>query len=172
MHKIILALVLGIVLLAGCGVHQKTPHPSGRLELPEAGFSYVTPDGWYRTKLMGIDHIIVSGPADYGIEPNLFVRFVKPASDKSMKEEMLEIYKQNQNEYEVEQEEDFATDAGLQGTKITARHTSKDALPLAKFHYVFQDGDRLIGITATCASPRKERYEPIFDAAMKSLQIE
>ena len=56
------------------------------------------------------------------------------------------------------------------GIKITASRETKDALPLATFHYLFQNEDRVIAITATCADPVKETYGPIFDSAMKSLE--
>ena len=64
------------------------------------------------------------------------------------------------------------TDSGLTGVKITAGRETKDALPLATFHYLIQDRERVIVVTATCAGPVKQRYEPIFDVAMKSLESE
>lgn len=85
---------------------------------------------------------------------------------------MIETNQGNHRSYGVDQQSDFATDSGLTGGKITASRETKDTLPLAVFHYLIQDAERVIVITATCASPVKQKYEPIFDAAMKSLESE
>lgn len=169
MKQIVLA-IFAVVALTGCG--DKNPIPASRLKQPAGEFSFVTPDGWFRTKLAGIDFIIVSGEPDFGSKPNLFVDFVKPGSTSDATQEVIETYQGNQQSYEVAQQRDFATDSGLTGIKVTASRETKDALPLTTFHYIVQDRERVIVVTATCADPVKQKYEPIFDAAMKSLKSE
>jgi hypothetical protein len=170
MKRYVLAL-LGVVILMGCGGEK--PILGGRLHQPAGAFSYVTPDGWSQTKLFGIDFIIVSGEAEFGLKPNLFVDFVKSSSTvTNAAQEVIETYQSGQRAYEVAQESTFATDSGLQGIKITASRETKDALPLASFHYLFQDAARVIVVTATCAEPVAQKYERIFDTAMKSLEAE
>lgn len=169
MKRILLA-ILATAALSGCG--GKKPIPASRLQQPAGDFSFVTPDGWFRTKLAGIDFIIVSGDPDFGSKPNLFVDFVKPGSASNVTQEVIGTYQDNQRSYKVAHQCRFATDSGLNGVKITASRETKDSLPLATFHYLVQDGERIIAITASCADPVKQKYEPIFDAAMKSLELE
>jgi hypothetical protein len=169
MKRILLA-ILTVAVSTGCG--GKKPIPASRLQQPAGEFSFVTPDGWVRTKLAGIDYIIVSGEPDFGSQPNLFVDFVNPGSISNMMQKVIGTYQDNHQAYEVAQRSDFATDSGLSGIKITASRETKDALPLGTFHYLFQDGGRVIVITATCAGTVKQRYETIFDAVMKSLESE
>ena len=170
MNKTLLT-IMAAAVLAGCG--GKAPSPTGRLEQPAGDFSFVTPDGWFRTKLAGIDFIIVSGEPDYGSKPNFFVDSVKPSgSVRHVTQELIETYQDNQRSYEVTQTSVFTTDSNLSGLKITASRETKDALPLASFHYLIQDAERVIVVTATCGAPVRQKYEPVFDAAMKSLQSE
>jgi hypothetical protein len=168
--KRILLAIVAVATLTGCG--GRKPIPAGRLKQPVGDFSFVTPDGWFRTKLAGIDFIIVSGEQDFGSKPNLFVDFVKPGSVSNVTQEVTGTYRDNHRSYEITRRSSFATDSGLPGIKIAAGRETRDALPLATFHYLFQDRDRVIVITATCADPVKERYEAVFDAAMKSLESE
>ena len=169
--KQILLTILAVVVLTGCGGQETIP--AGRLQQPSGEFSFVTPNGWSRTKLGGIGFIIVSGAPDFGSEPNLFVDFVEPSSSVSnVVQRVIATYQENQRSYEVAQRSDFATDSGLTGVKVIATRKNRDALPLATFHYLIQDAERVIVITATCADPVKQNYESIFDAAVKSLQSE
>ena len=167
MKQIRLAL-MAVVVLTGCG--DRTAIPPGRLQQTAGDFSLVTPDGWSQTKLAGMDFIIVSGEPDFGSKPNLFVDFVKTGLISNMMQEVIDTYRESQRSYEVAQRSNFATDSGLTGIKISAGGETRRALPLATFHYLLQDRERAIVITATCADPVKQKYEPIFDAALKSLQ--
>lgn len=160
--------VVAAAIFSGCGGAQ--PLPSGRLRQPAGKFSFVTPDGWFRTKLAGIDFIIVSGDTDAGSTPNLFVEFVKPGSVRAVTQQVIEAYQSTHRSYEVDHQADFTTESGLAGIKVTARRETTDALPLATIHYLIQDSERVIAITATCAEPVKQKYEPLFDAAMKSVR--
>jgi len=58
----------------------------------------------------------------------------------------------------------------LTGIRIAARRENKDKPPLALFHYFVQNADRTIAITCTCAEPTKQKYAPLFDSAMASLE--
>jgi hypothetical protein len=170
MKRIILT-ISAVAILTGCG--GKTPIPVGRLQQPTGEFSFVTPDGWSRTKLPGIAFIIVSTLPDFGARPNIFVDFVKPSTHVSnMVGKVLQTNRDSHRTYEVAQQTDFMADAGLTGVKISAGHVNKDALPIATYHYLIQDSDRVIVITASCADPVKQQYEPIFDKALKSLRSE
>lgn len=169
--KQILIAVLAVLVLAGCS--GKKPVPASRLAQPAGKFSFVTPDGWFRTKLPGIDFIIVSTEPDYEASPNIFVEGAPRAG--SVSNQVTQMIEGNRDEiraYAVLQQQEFTTESGLKGVKITARRETKDALPLTLYHYLLQDGDRVISITCSCAEPVKQKYEPIFDAAMKSIQSE
>jgi hypothetical protein len=161
--------VLMTGLLAGCG--GKKPIAAGRLQQPAGAFSYVTPDGWYRTHLPGIDYIIVSTEPDSGSTPNLFVDFVDPST--SLREAAGEVARKYQGphpSYTVSGEQAFTTTSGLSGIRITAQRATPDAVSLSTFHYLIQDTHRVIAVTASCAESVTPVYEPLFDAAMKSLE--
>ena len=65
--KQLLIAILAVALVSGCS--GKKPVPASRLRQPAGGFSFVTPDGWFRTKLPGLDFIVVSTGPDYGANP-------------------------------------------------------------------------------------------------------
>jgi hypothetical protein len=162
---------LTAALLAGCG--GRKPASSGRLLQPAGQFSFVPPDGWSRTKLAGIDFVIVSTEPDAGAKPNIFVDFVERSGSLSnVVAGMVQTNRDNHRAYEVHQQEDFVTESGLRGLKISAGRKNKEALSLALFHYLIQDAERTIGLTCTCAEAAKQKYEATFDRAMKSLQSE
>lgn len=166
--KQILIILLTALLLSGCG--SEKPIPASRLEQPAGNFSYVTPDGWFRTKMAGIPFIIVSGEADFGAKPNIFVDSAETSAQLSnVVSRVISGNLDHHPTYKVSEQVDFKTDAGLSGVKISSGRTNRDELPLATFHYVIHDEERAITITCTCADPVKQRYEPIFDAAMRSL---
>jgi hypothetical protein len=170
MQKWIILSALLIALCTGCG---KKVFSSGRLQQPKGEFSYVTPDGWHRTKLAGVDFIIISTDAESGIKPNLFVDEIFTASQLS--DVAVRVSGKNKTAlraYKIEIQSDFTTQSGLSGIKIQAHHRTKQDLPLATFQYLIQDADRVISITCTCAGAVKIKYEPIFDAVINSLQSE
>ena len=68
-----LPMLATLAIFAGCGDRQ--PVPAGRLYQPAGDFSIVTPEGWHRRKLAGIDFMVVAGEPDRGVTPNLFTDF-------------------------------------------------------------------------------------------------
>jgi len=167
-NTLVLALAL-LLIISGCG--RKKPQPSVRLQQPEGRFSFVTPDHWSQKKLAGLDFIIVSTEADFGTRPNIFVDFVRTSGQVgSVVEQTVETNRRNHPSYTVIQESPFVTASGLTGVRIAARRINKSKIPLALFHYFIQDADRTIAITCTCAEPVKQKYAPLFDAAMTSLE--
>lgn len=169
--KQILILMLVALVLSGCS--GKKPVPASRLMQPAGKFSFVTPEGWYRTKLPGIDFIIVSTEPDDGASPNIFVEGAPRSGSVSNRVvQMTETKRDEIRTYAILQQQEFTSELGLKGVKISARRETKEALPLILYHFFFQDGDRVIVITCSCAEPVKQKYEPIFDAAMKSLRSE
>jgi len=170
MKKILLTIIIATTL-SGCGGDK--PIPSSRLSQPVGDFSFVTPDGWFRNKLAGIDFIVVSTEPDYGMNPNIFVDFVIPSPElDDAVAKATNSYETNHRDYEVIEKVDFKTESGLQGVKITARRLDKKKLPLGTYQYVIKGSDRAIVITCTCAEAVKEKYEPLFDQAMRTLETE
>jgi len=168
-NQILLALCVG-ALLAGCG---EAPAPAGRLRQPAGEFSYVTPAHWRRTRPAGMDFVIVATNAEAGLSANIFVE--GPPRRGTVREQaarLLAVYRDRSRDYAVIRQQDFNTDSGLPGLKITACRRTKESLSLALYHYLLQDGDRVIRVTCSCAASVARKYEPVFDAAMKSLRAE
>ncbi len=162
-----------ILLLVVAGCREKKPLPAGRLQQPAGEFSFVTPDNWSRTKLAGIDFIIVSADPDLGTRPNIFVDSVQsPGQAGNVANQTIETNRENHPSYSVVKQSPFATASGLSGIRIIARRENKDKPPLALFHYFVQDAARTIAVTCTCAEPLKQKYAPLFDSAMASLETE
>jgi len=162
---------LFVLLLAGCGGPK--PVPADRLQLPAGEFSYVTPEGWYRTKLTGVPFMIVWTDSDLGAKPNIYVDAVEPSRD--LPAAATNTVKKNLGHftsYSVLRQVEFVTASALPGIKIVATRKNKDALPLALFHYLIADSNRVIAVTCTCAEPAGAKYEPLFDQAMKAVQSE
>lgn len=164
--------ILGMALMvSGCG--RPAPLPAGRMIQPAGQFSFVTPDGWVRTQLPGIDFIVVSTEPDYGASPNIFVEGTPRSGQISAQQaQLIEVNRNQLRSYTVLGQKEFATKSGLKGMKITAHRETQESLPLALYHYLFQDGDRVIVLTGSCSDPVKQKYEPFFDSAMRSLRAE
>jgi len=169
--KHFLVAILAALIASGCS--GKKAVPASRLTQPTGRFSYVAPDGWFRTQLAGVDFIIVSTEPDHGVIPNIFVEGAPRSS--SVSNQVTRLIESNRNSmraYAFVQQQAFTTGSGLTGVKVTARRETTDALAVALYHFSFQDNDRVIDITCSCADAVRQTYEPIFDAAMKSLQSE
>ena len=174
---VLLALVAGFVILFGPNSAgrktAKIPVPASRLVQPMGEFSFVTPDGWSRTKLAGIDFIIVSGAADRGAEPNIFVEGIEQSgSIENAAKALVKTKKERILTYKVLNKDDLVTESGLNGIKISAVRENDDALTLSLYHYLIGDENRTIVITCLCAETVQEKYEAIFDTAMRSLEFE
>lgn len=167
--KQVLMAMLAAAMLSGCGGQK--PVQASRLTQPAGAFSFVTPDGWFRTKLPGIDFIIVSTEPDGGARPNIFVDGVPRFDSVSNRvAKTIEEYRSRTPPDSAIEQQDFTTESGLRGVKITVHCQTEEALPLAFFHFILQDGDRVIAITCICAWSVKLKYEPVFDTAMRSLR--
>lgn len=171
--KVVRYIITLIFSLLCCGCGGKKLIPAGRLHQSAGAFSFITPDGWLRTKLAGIDYIIVSAESDSGTSPNIFVDWVEPKADLArMSSQIQATNKDNYPDYEVIQQSDFKTNSGLKGIKIVATRKNRDGLPLAIFHYLIQDAERVIAITCSCSKSTDAKYEPIFDKTLKTLKTE
>lgn len=147
--------------------------PTRRLQQAGGHFSFVTPDGWGRSNVPGVDFIVVSADPDSGMNPNIFVDFMAPSlvlEDAVAK--LRSFYRNHHREYTVLETVDFQTESGLRGVKISARRTSKNQLALGTYQYVIQGPDHVFALTCTCADSVKTGYEPLFDQAMRTLEAE
>lgn len=166
MLKIIEGLLVG-VLLVGCS--EQKPFPSARMEQPSGNFSFITPEGWFRKKISGIDFVIVYASEDYGFSPNIFVDFV--SQTRSLEDaisRLTRIY-ERYTDYYVSEKKEFETESSLRGVKIIAHRKTKEKLPLATYQYLIAESNRVFSITCSCVDAVKEKYEPIFDKAMHTL---
>ena len=168
--KKVLVLILLTLATAGCA---KKPFPASRLPQPAGHFSFVTPDGWFRSKLPGMEFLVISGPADFGMQPNIFVEGTAPATNLAEAAAgLVGRYKSNYPSYAVSTQVVFATISGMRGTKIVAHRRTRESLPVSLCHYIVLDRGRVIEVTCSCSQPAVSRYEPIFDAAMKSMEAD
>lgn len=162
------AILIFLVMVMGCG---KQPLPASRLSQPAGRFSFVTPDGWFRSKLAGIDYMVVSGPADSGLQPNIFTEGVALTTNVGeVAAGLMGRYKANYPAYAASTQVVFSTAAGMTGVKIVAHRQTREALAVTHIHYVLPDRTRVIQVTCSCARAVEGRYASIFDAAMKSLE--
>lgn len=160
-----------LTLFGGCS--KPIAHPASRLHQPKGAFSFVTPEGWHRTQLAGIDFIVVSTDADYGIQPNIFVKTIQPDTiAHNTASEQNKSNQQNLHAYELQTQSHFTTRSHLAGIKTQSSFHNKQGLPLVRFEYFIQDNHRVIAISCTCAEAVQDTYEPIFDEAIHSLQTE
>ena len=165
-----LLLLISTVILSGCGKNK--PIPASRLEQPNADFSFLTPEGWFRNKVLGVDFIIVYAKADYGIEPNIFVDFINQSPDlDTAMSKLATLYKESRD-FEIIERSRFETKTGLHGIKIYSHRKTKKQLPLASYHYLIVGTNRVVSITGTCADAVGKKYEPIFDQTMSTLEME
>ncbi len=108
-----------------------------------------------------------------GDSPNIFVEGAPRLGRVSNRvTQMIDANRDELRAYAVLQQQEFATTSGLIGVRVAARRETKEALPLTLYHFLLQDGDRVISITCSCAESVKQKYEPVFEAAMKSLRSE
>lgn len=165
--KIILLILISIAVVS-CGKNK--PIPASRLEQPVGGFSFVTPDGWFRNKVPGVEFVVVHGESDCGIEPNIFVDFITPSSDLDSAQSKLTAIYTKHRDYKIIEQSDFTTAAGLLGVKIRSTRKTKQQVSLASLHYLIAGADKVISLSCTCAESVISKYEPIFDKAVSTLE--
>lgn len=161
---LILALIVG-----ACHCHRTS---NGRLEQTTGRFSIAVPEGWQVSQPVGIPFAILSAPPDEGHRPNLFTDGVlESATLVGGAQAQCTAYKSAYPDHIAWTSISFVTDHGLPGLKTRAFRRTREDLALALFHYAIQDNDRIIQITGSCAETTAERYEPLFDATIRSLAV-
>ncbi len=167
--RIAMIALLALGLTAGC--NRKTATPAGRMEQPSGGFSFVTPDGWYRSKPVGMDFVIVSTEPDYGVSPNIFVEFVRPGTDfESSLAALTNRYARNHRKYEIVTQNEFFTKSGLPGIRMFAHRESLQNQSLTTIHYLISIHGNILGVTCTCAQAVEKNYIPLFDQAIATVE--
>jgi hypothetical protein len=124
MKKVLLTIIIAATL-SGCGRDQ--PIPASRLVQPAGNFSFVTPDGWFRNKLPGVEFIIVSTDPDHGMNPNIFVDFVSTSLELiDAAEKLSRSYVSTYRGHRVVERGRFETASGLRGIKLAAVRKNKN----------------------------------------------
>jgi hypothetical protein len=172
-HGIVFCLLGLILLLVATGACDRHQTPDGRLKQKAGRFSIAIPEGWQVSQPVGLPFAILSGPADAGLRPNLFTDGTPEAASLATgARDQIEAYQAAHPDHAASAPLPFATAEGLPGMKTRATRRTREELSLVLFHYTIQDDSRVIQMTGSCAEPAAARYEPLFDAAVRSLRIE
>lgn len=167
--KHIFTLLIFLSLISGCG--KEPTFPASRMEQPAGSFSMVTPEGWYRKKLAGLEFIIVSATPDYGFRSNIFVDGIQPSIDlDKVANAVIERSQNAYQDYESIKQSDFKTESGMTGLKLESTRKDMNQLPLSTFQYLIKDSERTLIFSCSCAETMKAKYESIFDDAISSIE--
>jgi hypothetical protein len=133
------------------GCRGKDGIPASRLYEKAGGFSYVTPDGWTRSRVAGIKYHIVAGPEQEGAAPNLYIMDEKSSgSVGSDIRVFVARQKKTYPDFVVRGSNTLITAAGWTAHVLDASRTAR-GVPLA-LRYYFLKRDRRVVVVA-CAWP-------------------
>jgi hypothetical protein len=140
----------------------------------EGGFSYIPPSGWRVTELPGLKYKIASGIPTDDFAPNL--NFVDEAFSGSLDDyvvaniaiiEELDLFK----DVKVVGQEDFLTDEGTRGVKVTIEDTQHD-IELYQVFYFFDSGARKFVVTYTRLADKGQANDVLVDQSVRTFRIE
>ena len=117
----------------------------------------------------GVIYPILAAEPENGLQPNLFIDAVEEGLLEEVEDARLSRYR-GTIQYQELSREGWSTDAAKKGLRIKASRSARDGLALTSWHYLIQDEDRVIVITATCARESAAEFESVFEAALRSLQ--
>ena len=136
-------------------------------------YSYISPDQWIRKKLPGLDYTLLVSTSDSGLAPSIYPeRPPQSGTVDEVADALLDANRDEMRAYVVIDRTRFSTDSGLPGLKVTAQYSTTENLAVSHFLYLLQDGPRVLVLGCRCAYAVTDKYQPVFDAAMKSLKNE
>lgn len=162
-------IVLLLIFLLCTACSRSTSLSGGRVSFEGGGFSLQAPEEWELQKVPGMDYpILASDPVD-GFRPNLFIDGVEEGTLEYVEAQLLARYRNESARYEEVSRAAWTTAAGNKGLRLTSYRNSSDGLPLVSWHYLIQEGDRVIAVTATCARETSTVLAPVFESAVYSI---
>jgi len=146
--------------------------PASRLYEKAGGFSYVTPDGWTRTRVAGIKYRIVAGPERDGVAPNLYI------VDEDTPEPMgaylagfLARQRKTYPDFAIVGSNTLVTAQGLAAEVLDATRSARGS-PLSLRFYFLPQEKRVVVVTCTWAASSGDERRQVFDDAMRSFRFE
>jgi len=137
--------------------------------MADGGFSLQVPEGWELRNVPGMDFpILTADPVD-GFRPNLFVDGVEEGTVSQVELQLFSRYRNPSDRYNEVSRTEWVSTSGNKGHRLTSHRYSREGLALISWHYLIQEDDRVIAITATCARETSDRLAPVFDAAVSSI---
>jgi len=134
-----------------------------------AGFSMSMPAGW-QTQDFNQKYLSIVGPLDGRLTPNIgFADEDYSGPISSYIDAALGLFPIIFSDFTLLNRSSFTTDSGIVGESITYRCTM-GSIQVRQKMYVFPDrrGRSVIIVSCTAPSVNGERYDPIFDASVKT----
>jgi hypothetical protein len=173
--KRLLIVPLFVVVLAQVGLAQDVCH---RHVEPLGGFSYCLPDGWNLTKREGDKYKITYGTRGRFFTPNIYIG--DEASAAPLAEYVAASLKAAQDSYEkvgatsikILSQSNFKTTSGLAGIRVALRIEREDLVVRMLQYYFNGKGSQKLIITCAALEAEQESFNPVFERAMKTFQID
>jgi hypothetical protein len=146
----------------------------------ESGFSYCPPDGWTIKQSLDEKFKMFLGPSSMTLTPNINARDednAVPLADHvatSIKYILTNFQTAGVTAVKLLDQSEFVTTSGQRGIKVVfhVENTAK-ALIVRTFQYYFsgRESQKLV-VTGSVLEIERNAFEPIFDRAMKTFQID
>ncbi|MCL2444092.1 MAG: hypothetical protein FWD13_11615 [Treponema sp.] len=134
-----------------------------------AGFTMAMPAGW-QTQNFNQKYLSIVGPQDRGLTPNIgFADEDYSGPTSGYIDAALGLFPVIFSDFTLLNRSTFTTDSGIVGETITYRCTM-GSIQVRQKMYVFPNrrGTSVMIISCTAPSVNGERYDPIFDASVKT----
>ncbi len=146
----------------------------------ESGFSYCPPDGWSIKQSLDDKFKSFLGPSSSILTPNIQATEEDneaPLSDHvavGIKYILANLQRTGATAVTVLNQSEFVTASGLRGIKVVFHvENSAKALMVRTYQYYFSGrGSRKLVLSASVLEFDRNAYEPMFDRAMKTFQID
>ncbi len=146
----------------------------------ESGFSYCPPDGWTIKQSLDEKFKTFLGPQSTVLAPNINARDEDnqaPLADHvatSIKYILTNVQAIGATAVKVVDQSEFVTASGVRGIKVVFHvENSAKALVIRTYQYYFSGrGVQKLVLTGTAVELERNTFEPVFDRAMKSFQLD
>ena len=146
----------------------------------ESGFSYCPPDGWAIQQSLDNKFKTFFGPSSPVLTPN--IQATEEDDEASLPDHvavgikyiLANLQKAGATAVTVLNQSEFVTTSGVRGIKVVFHmENSAKVLTLRTYQYYFSGrANRKLVVSASVLESDRNKFEPLFDRAMKSFQLD
>ncbi len=158
--------------LAGTGAAGADDAEARRHTEKAGGFSFVPPENWTVRDFPGLKYKVVVGPVRSAFASNInVVDEVYKGSLDAYEKASIAAMQARLEKFAIKDRGEFKTTSGLKGARLVAQSEQGGRL-LRQTFYFFGNGDKKYVATCSTVADGGEKFDDVFERAMKTFRFE